>query len=86
MKTTNHDYIRRWVEERDGKPAQVKGTGSDEAGILRIDFPGYGGEGSLEHIGWEDFFEKFEASRLALLYQETTDAGERSNFNKLVRR
>ncbi len=24
--TTDHDEIRRWVEEHDGKPASVKGT------------------------------------------------------------
>jgi hypothetical protein len=38
--TTEHEQIRRWVEERGGKPARVRGTGSDDdPGILRIDFP-----------------------------------------------
>jgi hypothetical protein len=46
--TTSHDEIRRWTEERGGKPATVKSTQSnDEAGVLRIDFPGYSGAGSL---------------------------------------
>ncbi|MDQ3890665.1 MAG: hypothetical protein M3312_08990, partial [Actinomycetota bacterium] len=59
--TTDHDEIRRWVEERGGRPASVKGTGDgDDAGILRIDFPGVGDETSLEEIGWDEFFEKFE--------------------------
>jgi hypothetical protein len=40
--TTDHEAIRRWVEERDGRPAAVRATGNDngDPGILRIDFPG----------------------------------------------
>jgi hypothetical protein len=30
--TTDHDEIRRWVEEHGGKPAAVKGTGSKADG------------------------------------------------------
>jgi hypothetical protein len=83
--TRDHDEIRRWAEERGGKPAHVKRTGSaEDTGMLRIDFPGYSGEGSLEPISWEDFFEKFDESGLALVYQEETAGGQKSNFNKLV--
>lgn len=87
LKTTDHETIRRWAEERDGHPAHVKRTGSeDDAGILRIDFPGWSGEGELEEISWEEFFRTFDDSNLAFLYQERTASGERSNFNKFVRR
>ena len=83
--TRDHDEIRRWAEERGGKPAHVKSTGSaQDTGILRIDFPGYSGGGSLEPISWEDFFEKFDERGLALVYQEETAGGQKSNFNKLV--
>jgi hypothetical protein len=83
--TREHEEIRRWAEERGGKPAHVKNTGSSEdIGILRIDFPGYSGEGSLEPISWEDFFNKFDERGLALVYQEETAGGQKSNFNKLV--
>jgi hypothetical protein len=83
--TKDHEEIRRWAEERGGKPAHVKSTGSGEdIGILRIDFPGYSGAGSLEPITWEQWFEKFDERGLALLYQETTAGGQRSNFNKIV--
>lgn len=83
--TRDHDEIRRWAEERGGKPAHVKSTGSaDDTGILRIDFPGYSGGGSLEPISWEEFFEKFDERGLALVYQEETAGGQKSNFNKLV--
>lgn len=83
--TQDHDEIRNWAEERGGKPSHVKSTGSSEdIGILRIDFPGYSGEGSLEQIAWDAWFEKFDERNLALLYQEETAEGERSNFNKIV--
>ena len=83
--TRDHGEIRRWAEERGGKPSHVKSTGSSEdVGILRIDFPGYSGQGSLETITWEDWFDKFDERNLALLYQEETAEGQRSNFNKIV--
>lgn len=85
--TTDHETIRKWAEERGGKPAAVKSTHKgDETGIIRIDFPGYSGSESLEHISWEEFFEKFEDSKLALVFQEETESGQKSNFNKLVKR
>ena len=85
--TQDHDVIREWAEERDGKPATVEATHSDDdAGIIRIDFPGYSGEGSLQEITWEEWFEKFDESDLVLLYQETLSSGEQSNFNKLISR
>ncbi len=85
--THDHDEIRKWAEQRGGKPTHVKGTGSaDDPGILRIDFPGYSGEGKLEPISWDEFFEKFDAQELALIYQEKTAEGEKSNFNKIVSR
>lgn len=85
--TTDHDEIRKWVEERGGHPSTVKRTKTGgEPGLLRIDFPGYSGEGTLEEISWEDFFEKFEKEHLAFLYQEETKGGKESRFCKLVER
>jgi hypothetical protein len=85
--TTDHKEIRNWVERRGGHPATVKSTErNDEPGILRIDFPGYSGEGSLEAIDWDSWFEKFEDSELAFLYQDKTADGKESRFNKLVSR
>ncbi len=85
--TTDHDEIRRWVEERGGRPARVTDTGSgDDPGILRIDFPGFSGEDRLEEISWEEWFEAFEENGLAFLYQEETSEGEQSRFSKLVSR
>ncbi len=85
--TTDHQEIRSWAEQRSGKPATVKGTGGDEeAGILRIHFPGYSGEQSLKEISWDEFFEKFEQSQLAFLYQDQTSDGEKSRFFRFISR
>ncbi len=85
--TTDHNEIRQWVEEREGHPARVKGTESNNsAGLLRIDYPGFSGEDTLEEISWEEFFEAFEKNGLAFLYQEETKDGNESRFSKLVDR
>ena len=85
--TTDHKTIQAWAEARGGKPATVKSTEKDgEAGVLRIDFPGYSGAGSLEEISWDEFFQKFDEKKLAFLYQEQTSSGEESRFFKLVTR
>lgn len=85
--TTDHETIRQWVEERGGHPATVNRTGDEEdPGILRIDYPGYSGEGTLEPITWDAFFEKFDEEELAFLYQDETKEGKTSRFSKLVAR
>lgn len=85
--TRDHETIRRWVEERGGKPSTVASTRTgDDPGLIRLDFPGYSGEGSLEEISWEEWFRKFDENDLVLLYQETLQDGGESNFNKLISR
>src|SRR3954469_17948311 len=85
--TTDHEEIRKWAEARGAKPSCVRGTGGkDDIGMIRLDFPGYSGEGKLEPISWDEWFEKFDDQQLALVYQETTAEGEKSNFNKPVSR
>jgi hypothetical protein len=67
--TTDHDVIRRWVEERGGRPATV--AGEEGAAALRIDFPDDSdGEERLEVISWNEFFDTFEEANLAFIYQE----------------
>jgi hypothetical protein len=83
--TTDHGSIRRWAEERGGTPATVKQTKEHgEPGILRLDFEPR--DESLEPIGWDEFFEKFDKEGLAFLHQDRTEAGELSRFHKFVNR
>jgi ferritin-like metal-binding protein YciE len=83
----DHDEIRQWAEQREGQPSCVRGTGGrGDVGMIRLDFPGYSGEKSLEPISWDEWFEEFDKRNLALIVQETTSGGEQSNFNKLVKR
>jgi hypothetical protein len=84
--TRDHDEIRKWVEDRNGKPSTVGGTENknDEAGILRIDFPGGASNPPLKPISWEEFFEKFDAAGLAMVYQEESASGKPSYFCKFV--
>jgi len=85
--TTDHAEIRQWVEERGGRPARVKGTeNGDSVGLLRIDYPGFTGEDTLEPITWEEFFQGFDENKLAFLYQEETKDGKESRFSKLIDR
>ena len=81
--TTNHATIQKWVQDRGGHPARVKGTGREGSlGILRIDYPGYSGEDSLEELTWDEFFDAFDKNELAFLYEDATD----SRFSKLISR
>jgi len=71
--TTDHDEIRRWVEARGGRPACVIGTGGrGDTGMLRIDFPGYSGEDTLQEIDWDEWLRAFDENDLAFLYQDRT--------------
>lgn len=77
--TTNHKEIRRWVEENNGRPACVKGTGKgNDPGMLRIDFDDK--DATLNEITWDKWFEWFDKNELALLRSDET------RFNKLVSR
>lgn len=82
-RTSDVKSIRRWTEERQGRPARVAET-ADGGGILRIDFqqPDEG----LEEISWEKFSSIFEKRNLDFLYQERTDDGHISRFHKFVSR
>jgi hypothetical protein len=84
--TTDHEEIRRWVEAHGGRPAQARGTGNGDAGVLRIDFPGGAGDDELEPLSWDEWYRKFDEADLAFLYQERKADGSDSTFHKLVSR
>ena len=84
--TTDHDTIRSWAEERGAKPTTVPGSEhGDHLGVLRFDFPGYGGE-RLEEVSWDDWFDTFDKRGLEFVYQEHRKGGEESNFFTLRQR
>ena len=83
--TTDHNEIQHWVEEHNGQPVRVRGTGDEkDPGILRIDFPGGAGSDRLEKISWDKWFHKFDDNHLAFLYQVHKKSGEDSTFFKLI--
>ena len=84
--TTDHEEIQKWVEARDGRPAIVKRTEKGGSALLRIDYPGFSGDDTLEQIEWDEFFEIFDENNLAFLYQEETADGGQSRFSKFVSR
>ena len=62
QRTHDHDEIRTWVEQNNGHPAVVEGTG----GVLRIDFGQP--EERLEQVDWDRFFDIFDRSNVEFLY------------------
>jgi hypothetical protein len=81
--TTDHDAIRQWAESKGGKPAAVEKTHSeDDVGLIRLMFPDNPNShhDNLVEIGWDEWFEEFEAKKLALIYDG------KSTFSKLVKR
>jgi hypothetical protein len=80
-KTTDHERIRRWAEERGGRPALVAGH-HDGPLSLRIEFPeDQEGQQGLEWepkeilhlISWDEFFTKFDEANLEFLYRDETE-------------
>ncbi len=81
--TTDHDTIRKWAENNGGKPAAVDRTHQgDDVGIVRIMFASnkQSDHDALVEISWDEFFEQFEESKLALVYEKD------GLFNKIVGR
>ena len=68
--TTDHDEIRRWVEERGGRPALAVEHQDQPLG-LRIEFPeDRDQQVGLLLISWEEFFRKFDEDNLVFLYRD----------------
>ncbi len=84
LETRSHDVIRQWAETRKAVPSSVLGSEHDgHLGVLRLNFPGYGG-GKLVEVSWDDWFKAFDARDLSFIYQETKRDGTQSNFFRLL--
>ncbi len=83
LATRSHEVIQKWAEERGAQPATIAGTRQGERpGVLRFNFPGYGGE-TLESISWEEWFKPFDERNLVFVFQEHLKNGNQSNFFRL---
>jgi len=81
--TRDHEVIQSWAEKRRATPATVRGTEhGDTLGVLRFDFPGYGGD-RLEEVSWDEWFNTFDTRNLEFIYQEHKADGSDSNFFRL---
>jgi hypothetical protein len=80
--TRNHEVIKKWAEERKGKPVTVPGTEHGKnLGVLRFSFAGYQSK-NMEEVKWEDFFSTFDNRKLVFIFQEHLKNGNQSNFFK----
>lgn len=83
--TIDHEKIKKWAEMRGAVPSTAGSPEEPENGeMLRFGFQNK--EEDLEPISWDEFFNKFEGSNLAFLYQERTATGRASRFYKFVAR
>lgn len=87
--TTDHETIKNWAEARGGRPSIVRTGGRGKGkgrsgGVLRLDFAEK--EENFDEVSWDEFFEVFEQSGLAFLYQDRTADGKESRFNKFITR
>lgn len=84
--TTDHETIRRWMEERGARPAAVKNTlAGDRAGVLYVDFPG-AVDKDVDEMSWETFFKTFELQNLAFRYEDAPSGGDQTPRWDLVDR
>jgi hypothetical protein len=80
LATRNPDVIKHWAEERHATPATVPGTEhGDHLGVLRFNFPGYGGK-DLQEVSWEQWLKTVEDRKLVFLFQQHMKNGNQSNF------
>jgi hypothetical protein len=79
--TTDHDEIRRWVEERRGNPAfaMVKGNR-----IPIINFAS--GLPFVANVTWEEWLRVFEEDHYAFVCKDSRIDGRPSQFCQLVPR
>jgi hypothetical protein len=83
LATRSHEVIMHWAQERDAKPATIPGTEhGGRAGVLRFNFPGYGGQ-EIKEIAWEEWFQPFDERQLVFVFQEHRKNGSQSNFFRL---
>ncbi|WP_407319766.1 hypothetical protein UQW22_04915 [Isoptericola halotolerans] len=66
MTTTDHQEIRSWVEAHDGVPGLIDASGlGDARPVPAVVFPQDDSTSGPRPVGWDEWFEVFDASGLA---------------------
>ena len=83
-RTTDHEEIERWIEERQGTPAIIESTWDGNTAVLSIDF----GEpnNALMEVSWDEFFRIFDESDLEFLHLTHAADGSSSRVYEFVER
>lgn len=76
--TTDHDEVRTWIEEGNGQPGKMADTE-----LLAVYFGSR--EEDIAPIEWDEFFEIFDRSNLAFMYEERS-TGDTSSFFEFIDR
>ena len=71
QKTTDHERIKNWAEQRGGRPAVGEG--------LQIDFAG-----EQEPISWDEFFQRLDQEHMAMEFEDRTPTGQLSKYCRFV--
>lgn len=71
-RTQDHDTMRGWIEEHDGRPATIREADTTE--IVGVVFAGE--ERGFREMTWEEFFDWFDASGLFFEYVPDVARGE----------
>lgn len=89
--TQDRQTIIAWIERRSAHAAQVVGSHPDadpdfepSVGALRVGFPGYASNETLEPLSWDAFFERFDERGAVFHYQETDENGNPSNAYQIL--
>jgi hypothetical protein len=83
LATRSPEVIKHRAQERQAVPATVPGTEhGDHLGVLRFNFPGYGGR-KLQEVSWDQWLKTFQDRHLVFLFQEHKKNGDMSNFFRL---
>jgi hypothetical protein len=83
--TTDHEIIYKWAEVREGIPAVLSAAGNEFPSLL-ITFPSTTLDMPLRTIPWNEFFSLLESYGLAMVYEDETEEGDISLFNRFVDR
>jgi hypothetical protein len=80
--TTDHQEIRRWAKSKGAVPVEVLPSGIDsEPALLRLMLKEQTKDRQVRVIGWDDFFAKFDALGLAVVYDDGS-----TGYNEILQR